>query len=182
MDTDVARVPAENGVLRPHSTRGWRWVPILCVPLLAAACGGVDAEPTPTTAPTVAPTATLPPNTPTTIPDPEIGAIVWATGVEPGTNAPNPEVRRFATEAPAIYAVVRVSNLRPDSVITAAWTYNDTPLDGATRAAVLQAAFAGGWLEFHLGRDAGTNWPAGSYGVAISLDGVVVQTAEVDVS
>jgi hypothetical protein len=144
------------------------------MPLLVAACGG-DDDPSPTPTPTIQATATTPAG-PT-----GVQPVVWATGVTPGTNAPAEPVDQFTVDSEAIYAVVRVTNVRQGAVLSAAWTYNGAPVDQASSAITASAPLADGYVEFHLARSAGTDWPDGTYAVAIALDGREVQTAQIEV-
>ena len=152
---------------------------LLSVVLLLAACGGED----PGSMSTVGPTTTSAPAAPasTEIPAASIEPIVWTTAVDSTTNAPTEPVEQFSTADQTIYAVVRVANLRQGAVLSVAWTYNDAPLESATRAIVPTQAYRAGYVEFHLAKVDGQTWPAGSYGLTIALDGGAVQVAVVNV-
>jgi hypothetical protein len=145
---------------------------------LLAACGNGDSNPTPTVVPatTVANEATE-----TAVPQTSIGEIVWTTEVDPAINTPLDPVESFTTDAGAVYAVVRVENLRQGSVLSAAWTYNDAPLDGAGQTITPSQDYPAGFVEFHLVRSDEQLWPTGSYQLTITLDGQIVQRAVVDV-
>jgi hypothetical protein len=115
------------------------------------------------------------------VPQTSIGEIVWTTEVDPAINTPLDPVESFTTDAGAVYAVVRVENLRQGSVLSAAWTYNDAPLDGAGQTITPSQDYPAGFVEFHLVRSDEQLWPTGSYQLTITLDGQIVQRAVVDV-
>lgn len=145
---------------------------LIALPLLLTACGGGD-DPPPT--PTVQPTATTP-----AVP-PEVQPVVWALGVTAGTNAPETPVDQFTTAAETIYAVVRVTNVPQGAVLSATWTYNGVPVNPASSGVSAAAPISDGYIEFHMSRGPDAVWPDGTYAVAVSLNGQVVQTAEVAV-
>ena len=152
---------------------------LFSVALLLAACGGDDPDSTPTVGPTT--TAAPGDSASTQIPAASIEPIVWTTAVDSTTNAPAEPVEQFSTEEQTIYAVVRVANLPAGAVLSASWTYNDAPLESATREIVPSQAYRAGYVEFHLTRGDGQTWPEGSYGLTITLDGTVSQMAVVNV-
>jgi hypothetical protein len=113
---------------------------------------------------------------------PEIGAVVWAAEVAPGTNEPLDRVERFSADALTIYAVVPVSRIAAGSVLRASWTYNGVPLEGLEQEITFDAApDATTWVEFHLSLPTGETWPLGTYEVALKVDGQDVRTASVEV-
>jgi hypothetical protein len=124
--------------------------------------------------------STGPSATPTIVPTPSFGDVVWATEVDPQTKAPVGAVEAFASDASALYAVVPVRNLPENTTLTAEWTYNETSLDGLTSTATTVSTIEDGWVEFHLIRAAET-WPDGTYAITVRVDGQAVQTAEVAV-
>jgi len=109
----------------------------------------------------------------------EIGPVVWATELEPGTNAPRAAVEIVPAEAPAIYATVPVLRLEPGAVLTASWSYNGTPLPAFDGRLVADRGQAGGWAEFHIARSGDAPWPPGVYSIAVAVDGQVAQEAAV---
>src|SRR5262249_28179882 len=117
---------------------------------------------------------------PTPRPAPEVGKIVWATAVDPRTKAPAEVVDGFAVDDETLYATLQVRNLPPNAALTAKWTYNKTSLDALTTTAVVPSGPNSGWVEFHLTRS-DEPWPDGTYAISVSLDGKIVQTAEVKV-
>jgi hypothetical protein len=154
-----------------------------------AGCGGDDAsngsQGTVSSADASATTAAAvlssgPSATPTIVPTPSFGDVVWATEVDPQTKAPVGAVDAFASDAPTLYAVVPVRNLPENTTLIADWTYNETSLDGLTSTATTASTIEEGWVEFHLTRSA-ENWPDGTYAITVRVDGQVVQTAEVAV-
>ncbi|MCC6793023.1 MAG: hypothetical protein IT336_15145 [Thermomicrobiales bacterium] len=147
---------------------------------VVAACGGGDeVEFTPTIGPTE-PAAIVTPTVAVAL-TPSVEGIVWSIAVDPVTNAPIEPVERFAVDAEHLYGVVRVENLPEGAVLSASWTYNDAPLDGASKAIVPSRPYRAGYVEFHLTRSDGETWPVGVYGLSLSLDGRIVQSATVNV-
>jgi hypothetical protein len=144
-----------------------------------AACGGDN--PREVEAPDASPSATLPSPTPTVPPPAAIGEIVWAKGTDPNTNAPVDPVDFYLVSDRAIYAVARVTDLRPDSVISAAWSYNGASLDSETTGLIPGSVYRVGYVQFHLERGGSIEWPDGTYAVTISLDGQAVQSAQIEV-
>jgi hypothetical protein len=67
------------------------------------------------------------------------------------------------------------------SQVAAAWTYNDTSLDAFATSVTIDQPAAEQWLTFKLSRNSETPWPAGVYGVTISLNGAVAQSASIEV-
>ncbi len=164
---------------RGRLSRGKLLFPAILLVTSLAGCGGDSAEATVT--PAASPIATHVPATPTPVPPAEVGEVVWATGVISGTNAPDGIVDSFETSALALYAVCRVTNLRASSVLSASWTYNDVSLEAVTTGTVPGSAFSAGYVQFHLKRDGNVAWPDGAYAIVVSLDGNVVQTAQIEV-
>ena len=151
----------------------------LSVSVILAGCGGNDGEPTPTVPPIS--TATILPNTPTPIPPPSLGEVVWTATVEPGTNAPGDAVDQFNSNDPRIYAVVEVSNLPAGAVLSASWTYNGVPLEGVTSGVVPPTTFNGGFVEFHISKSEEDAWPDGSYVINVLFNGDVKQVSQIEV-
>jgi hypothetical protein len=113
---------------------------------------------------------------------PSVGDVVWATQLQPETNAPVVQVERFSVDDPTIYAVVAAQRLPAGAELTATWAYNDVPLDGLGQSVVVSTSSAETtWIEFHLTRQEDRSWPDGRYAVAITLDGEPVRTASVEV-
>jgi hypothetical protein len=148
-------------------------VVLACVASAMSGCRGDEPDATPTeTAPTATPTAIAPA---------EIGPIIWAQSVTEGSNAPVEVVEQFATDAETIYAVVRTTNLAPGAIVSASWSFDDTLLDTAASSISPPAAYADGYIEFHLTRSPDELWPDGTYAIEIALDGEVVQRSKVAV-
>ncbi len=145
-------------------------------------CGGSSHPPEPT-----APSATATPpvenaggEIPTEIPPPTevvAGELVWATAVEAGTNRPAAEVAEFDVTVPILFAVVPVSAAPAGSTLSATWTYNATPIQGMDVTVQLpEVRTEPVWVEFHLDRQVGEEWPDGEYRVTVrSGDRVVAE-------
>jgi hypothetical protein len=158
-----------------------RFAPAIALAISISSCGG-DSPPTPTATIAIDLTATVAAAvTPTPVPTPEIGEIVWASSIDPETRAPRNSVDRESVDDRTLYAVLPVRNLPAGVALTAAWSYNDTPLDELTTTTVVPAGPIAGWVEFHLTRSE-EPWPDGTYAISVRFDGKVVQTAKVIVA
>jgi hypothetical protein len=111
-----------------------------------------------------------------------IGDVVWATAIDPATNAPIEPVSSYRPDAPRIIAAVRTRALSAGSVVEAIWEYNDTSLDAFTTRLTPTESGAEQWISFHITRDPEVPWPVGRYEVAVSLNGAMVRQAAVEVS
>jgi len=118
--------------------------------------------------------------TPTPAPPIQVGAIVWATKVDPITGEPTTTVESFRSTARTIYAVVPVKNVEAGMVFTASWTYNDVALDRLSTVMTVESDVNAEWVEFHLTRS-DDPWPDGQYAVAIQVDGEIVRQSSVAV-
>lgn len=165
-----------------------RWLGLGSAVVLAgllAGCGG-SAAPTGELRPPAAiatPRAAVSAATPTTAAEPvaRLGEIVWAAEVDSETGTPLVVTAGYLTDSPRLTAATLATDVPRGAVIEAVWTYNDTSLDAFATRLTLDEAATRRWLRFHLDRDPQTPWPAGIYAVEVSLDGVVVQRAEVEV-
>lgn len=154
----------------------------LITTLTVVACGGEPKLAIPETAapPQATTVATAVPPAPPQA-TPEIAAVVWTTATEPATNEPVDEVAQYATDAPALIAAARVTDLPAGTTVEATWTYNNTPLDAFASSLTIESALPERWLRFHLERGADTTWPPGSYAISISLGSTPVLEASIDV-
>jgi hypothetical protein len=159
----------------------------LLVPVLAA-CGDDDSDPSePTvvaTAGAPAPTEVVPQATEIPAPTQVVAADpVWTTSIEPGTNRPLAEVEdEFDAAAPVIYAAISVAAAPAGALLVANWTYNDTPIQGMDATVQLpEVRFEPIWLEFHLERQAGDEWPDGEYRIVLREGDRIVSEGAVEV-
>ena len=150
-------------------------------------CGGSDESVDPTA---LVATATVPPGVvggPSAADAPvatrvEVGALVWATAIESGTNRPTAEVSRFDVTASVIYAVVPVTAAPLGATLNAEWTFNTTPIQGVAASVQLPELRAASiWVEFHLERQSEEDWPDGPYTVTVREGDRVVGAGTVDV-
>lgn len=149
--------------------------------IVLAGCGGGKGAMLTATAGSTA-TAMVVPPTSTPLPASTVGKVVWTASVDPTTNAPGNAVQAFPNDAPVLYAVVYVTNVRAGSVLSASWTYNDVALSGVVTSVVPTALYTGGYVQFHLARAASATWPAGTYKIEIALDGAPIRSATIDVT
>jgi hypothetical protein len=152
---------------------------VVATALVLGGCGGGGDDAMPTIGPTE--TSEPAPATETAAPDPVIGEIVWTTAVDATTNEPVEPVTRFPQDSPVIIATVDVEHIPQGAVLSASWTYNGAPLQGVAQSVMPSQPYPGGFVEFHLTRSEGQNWPTGEYAVTISLDGAAQQSSSVDV-
>lgn len=152
-----------------------------------AGCGdGDDPAPEPTTIAAPSPAAVAA-GTPVVAASPAgttaagLGAVVWTAAVDPATKAPLEPVTRFAADAPALYAALPVARIAAGTTLTAAWTYNRTPVEGVAGTVTATAAAEETWVEFHLTLVAGQTWPEGTYEIEVAVDGLAAQAAAVEV-
>ena len=173
--------------------RGWRGgrmraAVCLCllVPVLVA-CGNDSDSSDPTEVATAAaPAPATEAALATEIPAPvQVVAAdpVWTTSVEPGTNRPLGEVGdEFDATAPAIYAAVTIVAAPAGSMLVATWTYNDTSVQGMDATVQLpEVRFEPIWLEFHLERQSGDEWPDGEYRITLREGDRVVSDGTINV-
>jgi hypothetical protein len=185
---------SSSAELWPRSIRGARRAMIVAVvaALGLTGCGGGDGdrEPRDETEATAVDQGTFPVETlvvpavaaGSTPASPANGEIVWASAVDPATNAPTERVERFSVDAPRLYAVVDVTGLPTGAVVSGAWTYNDVPLEELNVEVTITGSTAETtWIEFHLERTA-DRWPAGTYEIAIWVDGDVLRSSSVEVT
>lgn len=152
----------------------------VCVVSLQA-CGGSHSATTGTVpaanqGPDAAPTSP-PVSGPVTI-----GAVVWASAIDPASKAPLTTVTAFPESAAVIYAVVPVANVPAGAGVTAVWTYNGVSLDSLATTTVAPQRMAAGWLEFHASMTPGKTWPAGAYAIVVKDGGTASATGSVVVS
>jgi hypothetical protein len=153
---------------------------------MCVACSGSSDKPDNT--PTIAPTAISVPSpspapspvaSPSPIPDfaatpgvftspqADVGKVVWATAINPTTNAPTAPVTELAADVTTIYAALPVYRVKPGTVFTAKWTYNTTPVDELTSHVTASGGYDEAWIEFHITRAAKQPWPTGTYEVTV---------------
>jgi hypothetical protein len=154
--------------------------------LFLTGCGGGDEGEDPSLTPDASATAAAlilaagSSPTPTSIPAPSYGDVVWTEAVDSSTKEPTSPVEAFSTDAQTIYAAILVQHVPTNTVLTADWTYNATSLDGLTTSANLVSGAQNAWVEFHLTRS-DDHWPDGTYAISITVAGEVVATADVEV-
>lgn len=68
------------------------------------------------------------------------------------------------------------------TIISASWTYNDTPIDGFVGSIQAEEDGEDVWVEFHLNRSTTEPWPAGNYAIVIAVNEQPAQTAVVTVA
>jgi hypothetical protein len=109
----------------------------------------------------------------------ELGPIVWATEIDPATNAPRQPAAEAPTDAPVLYATLPAAWLRRGTTVTAAWSYNGTPLAGFVSTTSADRDQRGVWIEFHIARRGEAPWPEGTYAVEVLVDGTPAQRAAI---
>lgn len=144
----------------------------------ASPSAATPVAPSPTPAPIPSP-----PATPTVFRSPvvDIEPVIWTTALDPRTKGPRDRVATYASEAPAIYACLRLPHVRRGTTITAGWSYNETPIEGFSSSVTAERDEENVWIEFHLTRAAATRWPTGVYQIVVTSGGQMVQVAAVNV-
>lgn len=118
-----------------------------------------------------------------------IGTVVWASEVDPDTQAPAAALNTIPDSVAEIYAALPLTSVAAGTVVSANWTYNGVALDTLTSSVTASAATTDAWVAFRLDRvETGTpeprseaDWPDGEYGVVVMVDGQVVQQSTVTV-
>ena len=110
------------------------------------------------------------------------GQIVWATAIDPTTSAPIETVSSFRPDAPRIIAAMQVFALSAGSTIEATWEYNETSLDAFTTRLAPDEHSAERWISIYIEREPDVPWPVGTYEVTVSLNGMMVQQAAIEVT
>lgn len=152
--------------------------------LLCVACSGSSDAPqaTPTLAPAASPVPSPAPSpvaSPSPLPDlaatpgvftspqADVGNVVWSTAIDPTTNAPTSRVTELTANVATIYATLPVYRVKPGTVFTAKWTYNNTSMETLTSHVTASGSYDEAWIEFHITRAASQPWPAGTYEVTV---------------
>lgn len=157
--------------------------PMFVVALLAG-CGSADSTPlavTPlATAPGQSAIATPPLATPTPR-EPQFSDIVWTSEWSDQPGEEPVAVTELTPESPVIVALTRATALPIGAQLDATWTYNNTSLDAFSTSLVNDGSSDEVWLAFRLDRDPELLWPAGTYQVTLSLNGIEVKRGSVQV-
>jgi hypothetical protein len=157
---------------------------IALVVLLLLSCGG---EPRPIGPTNLSPEDTMkisavPEATPRSKVNPQIGQIIWTAAIDSSTNAPTEPVSSYLADAPQIIATVLVQSIPAGARVEATWEYNSTSLDAFTSQLSPTEMIDQTWIAFHIERDSDVLWPVGTYEIRISLEGVTVQEAAIEVT
>jgi hypothetical protein len=91
-------------------------------------------------------------------------------------------VTTFQPDAKDLYACVRGNYLLQGAVVEATWSYNNTSLDAFATRVTIPDTTPQRWIAFHITRDPNVSWPAGSYAVAVAVNGTVLQRASIEVA
>ena len=152
---------------------------IVACSLLAACGSGKKSEPpatdtvVATDTPEIVPTALSGP--------PVIGEVVWATSVDPQTDAPIGTATPVVGDS-AIYAVFPIVSLPAGSQLVASWYFNDTSLDALNSAMRIDQDRVSGWIEFHIERTGTDPWPDGQYEIVVTDGTNELQRAQITIS
>lgn len=149
---------------------------LLCLVLVAgaSACSGDDSEGQSPTEEPPSPTAAPAPAT-------ELGEIVWAGAVDPASSAPVDRRDAFPRDATVIHAVVRTGPLAADTSLTARWSFNGQPIEGADATVTATGPRDAGWFEFHLEWTGSGLWPVGTLGIDVTASTGESITSEVTI-
>ncbi len=111
----------------------------------------------------------------------EIGAIVWTTSIDPTTKSPGPPLSIIPSETRVIYATLPIERANAGTTIEARWTYNNTALQGFRSAITFERPASQLWIEFHIELTGDSTWPAGLYGIEVTVDGQPARQSTVTV-
>lgn len=136
-------------------------LPLVLLCLVLAGCSGQAEGPSPSS-PTVAPTTTE------VAAATELGAVIWASEIDPVTSEPVARRDAFSRDEKHIYAVVETGPLAAGTTLTATWAFNAQAIEGVEVTVTADAARGAGWVEFHLEWSGAGLWPAGMLSVEIT--------------
>jgi len=161
-----------------------RWAPIFLALIVAcgllAACGS-DKKESPDATETAVETD-VPDLSPTALSGPaRVGDVIWATTIEPQTNAPVAASTPVAGDT-TIYAVFPIVSLPAGSQLVASWYFNDTSLDALSSAIRIDQDRTSGWIEFHIERTGTDPWPDGVYEIVLTDGTNELQRADITIS
>lgn len=147
----------------------------LAVAIALAACGKKEEAPAPIVAPAPAPAPVV------VAPPPPVAETATFAGLTLGNAVDQSQnvTTAMTTFAPTdtIYAAVLTKGAAPNAAIVARWTFADGQLVDESSQSIAPTGAA--VTTFHIAKADG--WPAGSYKVAITLDGNPVATQEFQV-
>lgn len=133
--------------------RFWVLMLSLCLAMLAAAgCGGANSGP------------------------PRVVSLALTTQIDPTTKAPQDAVEQFPQNTKVMYVSVRIDNPRKGTEVEAKWYYDSQGKGQFGLVDSSKVTFPDGkkrYAAFSL--TAADQFPAGSYKVAILVDGQVAQ-------
>jgi len=146
----------------------------LAVAVALAACGKKEEVPAPVVNPAPAPAPVVAPTPP---PAPVVESARFVE-LSIGNTLDANQVATASTQTFApidtIYATVKTDGNAANAAIVARWTFSDGQLVDESSQSIVQSGPAN--TTFHVAKPDG--WPAGTYKVAITLDGNPVATKE----
>lgn len=98
----------------------------------------------------------------------ELGPIVWASEIDPETSAPADRRETFSRDEKTIYALVETGPLAEGTTLTAAWSFNEQPIEGIDVTVTADEARGAGWVAFQLEWNGDTLWPTGILAVRVT--------------
>lgn len=149
--------PVTSRGARRHALVARAALVLLC--LVLSGCGGREEGPS---------TSTVV-STPTDVAaTTDLGAVVWASEIDPVTSEPIERRETFSRDEQDIYAVVETGPLAAGTTLTAAWAFNSQPIEGIDVTLSADAARSAGWVEFRLEWTGVALWPVGTLEVEIT--------------
>jgi hypothetical protein len=182
---EPAAARRDRGRRRSATSACLRLLALLPLFGLLAECGGearLVVPPTPTAVATATIAATPRPLATPAVTTPTLTAIVWTTAVDPQTGAPADSVSAYPSSSPQLIAAVRVISLPTGAIVKADWSYNNTSLDAFATQVAVDNPTRERWIDFRLERTTENPWPAGTYEIAISLNGASANSSSVEVT
>lgn len=127
-------------------------------------------------------TASSPEVTPTPGVPEGIGAVVWATAVDPDTGAPVDALTALPNTAPRVVAALNIGTLPAGATVQARWTIDGEPLEALEPEPItVEEATADAWLAWTLTWSGEQPWPIGRLGIAIEINGEAAASGEIPI-
>ncbi len=153
--------------MRQAIRSGGRWIAVAlvgCIVLAGCGAGGgesAEQADTPVSAPGSPPVALA-----------GVGDIVWATSVNPATQAPLDPLTALPNDALQVIAALPVETLPAGTVVRAHWTIDGEPLPALDPDPLtVEEGLAGAWLTWTLRWEGEQPWPIGRLGIVVEIDG-----------
>ncbi len=112
---------------------------------------------------------------------PVFGPPVWTLSTDPSTSEPIGAVEFFSVDDSALSVAFPIVQVPSDARIDAIWSFEGTELNLPETSVSIDQDRREGWIAFSLTNSASSEWPDGSYRVALISGGVEVAAAETQI-